>query len=292
MVPSKSDLLKTGVSGLDAILSGGMPRGNVVLLEGAIGTGKTTMGAEFVYRGASEFGEPGVIVVFEVSPDKLARDMAGLGWDLEGLEREQRLKVIYTTREVFREELQQSDSMLLDETEKIGAKRIFIDGAAGLLGVRGEDDSREAFHILAQGLQRANLTAMLALEAVALDPGGAQSLYEESIADTVIRLRLEEVLRAVVRSLEIAKSRGHEFQMGRHSFRIIDGQGIEVYRRVQAPRKASRDRAAAFDPSSRVTTGVPGLDALVNGGDFPRSTTAVGGRSGAGEKGIAVRDIP
>ena len=287
MVPSKSDLLKTGVSGLDAILSGGIPRGNVILLEGAIGTGKTTMGTEFVYRGASEFDEPGVIVVFEVSPDKLARDMAGFGWDLEALEREQRLKVIYTTREVFRQELQQSDSMLLDEAQKIGAKRIFIDGAAGLLAM-GDQDSREAFHILAQGLQRGNLTAVLALEAFAVSPSGAQSLHEESIADTVIRLRLEDVTRAVVRSIEIVKSRGHEFQMGRHSFRIIDGKGIEVYRRVQAPRKASRDRAAAFDPSSRVTTGVPGLDALVNGGYFLGSTTVVGGISGAGKSVMAL----
>src|SRR5256714_8348233 len=290
MVPSKSDLLRTGVSGLDAILSGGIPRGNVILLEGAIGTGKTTMGTEFVYRGASEFGEPGVIVVFEVSPDKLARDMAGFGWDLEALEREQRLKIVYTTREVFRQELQQADSLLLDEAQKIGAKRIFIDGAAGLLAM-GEQDSREPFYILAQGLQRGNLTAVLALEAFALGPSGAQSLHEESIADTVIRLRLEDVTRAAVRSIEIVKSRGHEFQMGRHSFRIIDGKGIEVYRRVQAPRKASRDRAAAFDPSSRVTTGVPGLDALVNGGYFLGSTTVVGGISGAGKSVMALHYI-
>ena len=46
------DLVKTGISGLDAILSSGIPRGNVILLEGGIGTGKTTMGVEFVYRGA------------------------------------------------------------------------------------------------------------------------------------------------------------------------------------------------------------------------------------------------
>jgi circadian clock protein KaiC len=290
MIASKSDLVRTGVSGLDAILDGGIPRGNVILLEGAIGTGKTTMGTEFVYRGASEFGEPGVIVVFEVSPDKLARDMAGLGWDLERLEREQRLKIIYTTREVFRQELQQTDSVLLDEAEKIGAKRIFIDGAAGLLAT-GERDSREAFHILAQGLQRGDLTAVLALEAFVLSSSGAQSLHEESIADTVIRLRVEDVTRAAVRSLEIVKSRGHEFQMGRHSFRIVDGKGIEVYRRVQAPRKASRDRAAAFDPSTRVTTGVPGLDALVNGGYFLGSTTVVGGISGAGKSVMALHYI-
>ena len=79
---SVSDLVKTGIAGLDDILSDGIPRGNVILVEGAIGCGKTTMGVEFVYRGASQFDEPGIIVVFEVSPDKLMRDALGLGWDL------------------------------------------------------------------------------------------------------------------------------------------------------------------------------------------------------------------
>lgn len=288
MTPSKSDLVCTGIDGLDAILSGGIPRGNVILLEGAVGCGKTTMGAEFIYRGAKEFGEPGVIVVFEVSPDKLTRDMAGFGWDFEELERQERLKIIYTTREVFRQELQQADSLLLEEANKIGAKRIFIDGAAGLLA-RGEHDSRETFHILAQGLQREGLTAVLALEAVALNT--LDSMHEESIADTVIRLRVEDVARAAIRSIEIVKSRGHDFQMGRHSMRIVDGKGIQVYRRVQAPRKASRERAAAFDPSNRVTTGVPGLDALVNGGYFLGSTTVVGGISGAGKSVMALHYI-
>jgi circadian clock protein KaiC len=52
----KPDLVKTGVAGLDDILSGGIPRGNVILVEGQIGCGKTTLGVEFVYRGASQFG--------------------------------------------------------------------------------------------------------------------------------------------------------------------------------------------------------------------------------------------
>jgi circadian clock protein KaiC len=63
-----TDLVKMGIVGLDDILSGGIPRGNVILLEGAIGCGKTTMGVEFVYRGITQFGEPGVIVLFEVAP--------------------------------------------------------------------------------------------------------------------------------------------------------------------------------------------------------------------------------
>lgn len=280
---AERDLVKTGIAGLDTILSGGISRGNVILVEGSIGVGKTTMGVEFVYRGASEFDEPGIIVLFEVSPDKVMRDALAFGWDLRKLETEQRLKIVFTTRDVLRQELQQADSVLLDEAARIGARRIFIDGVARLVGVDGSADSRSAFHVLTEGLQRENLTALLAVEAAALAGSAALSLPEESIADTVIRLKMEDSQRATVRSIEIVKSRGQDFQMGRHTFRIVDGAGIEVYRRVQAPRKASRDHAAAFDPSTRVSTGIPGLDEIANGGYFLGSTTVVAGISGVGK---------
>jgi archaellum biogenesis ATPase FlaH len=140
---AERDLVKTGIGGLDDILTGGIPRGNVILLEGAIGTGKTTTGVEFVYRGASQFGEPGIIVLFEVSPEKLIRDAAWFGWDLPALELANRLKIIFTTRQVFRQELQQADSLLLDEAAKIGARRIFVDGVAGVVGGIGGQEPRE-----------------------------------------------------------------------------------------------------------------------------------------------------
>src|SRR6476659_3878688 len=104
MTPA-SDLVPTGIRGLDSILEGGIPRGNIILSEGSIGTGKTTLGVEFVYRGASEFDEPGIIVLFEVSPDKIIRDAARFGWDLAALERASKLKISLTTRQVFRQEL-------------------------------------------------------------------------------------------------------------------------------------------------------------------------------------------
>jgi circadian clock protein KaiC len=283
---AERDLVKTGITGLDAILSDGIPRGNVILLEGSIGAGKTTLGVEFVYRGASEFDEPGIIVLFEVSPDRLERDAARLGWDLPALEREKKLKIIFTTRQVFGQELQQADSLLLEEAAEMGARRIFVDGVAGVTGVPGDAGgtaARDVFHVLVEGLQRENLTAVLAVEATAFSEHRLTALPEESIADTVIRLRMEEVTRATVRSLEIVKSRGHDFQMGRHTFRIVDGHGLEVYRRVQAPRRPDRDQAAAFDPTTRITTGTPGLDPLVNGGYFLASTTVVAGISGVGK---------
>jgi circadian clock protein KaiC len=280
------DLVKTGISGLDPILSEGIPRGNIILVEGAIGTGKTTLGVEFVYRGAHQFDEPGIIVLFEVSPDRLVRDALRLGWDIPALERTGKLKIIFTTRQVFSQELQQADSLLLEEAAEMRARRIFVDGVPGSVGVPGSGEGsepRDTFHLLAEGLQRENLTAVLAVEATSFRNQRSLALPEESIADTVIRLRMEEVTRATIRSIEIVKSRGHDFQMGRHSFKIVDGRGMEVYRRVQAPRKASRDQAAAFDPTTRITTGVPGLDALVNGGYYIGSTTVVAGISGVGK---------
>src|SRR5438094_8468920 len=112
------DLVTTGIKGLDEILFGGIPRGNVILVAGTAGSGKTTLGLEFVYRGAREFNEPGVIVLFEVSPSKIVRDAARFGWDLLELERQGKVKIIFTTRSVLQQELQQSDSLLLAEAAR------------------------------------------------------------------------------------------------------------------------------------------------------------------------------
>jgi circadian clock protein KaiC len=286
------DLIKTGIAGLDEILSGGIPRGNVILLEGAIGCGKTTFGVEFIYRGAKEFGEPGVIVLFEISPDKIIRDAQCFGWDLRELEQTDRLRIVFTSREVLRQELQQADSVLLEEAARIGARRIFIDGVARLIGGNGTPEARSMFHVFTEGLHRENLTAAMAVEASAYHPDHNYNnpLPEESIADTVIRLRMEENQRAVSRSVEIVKSRGHDYQMGRHTFRIIDGHGLQVYRRVQAPRP-SRDRAATYDPTTRISTGIPGLDALANGGYFTGSTTVVAGISGVGKSVMGLQFV-
>jgi circadian clock protein KaiC len=131
---------------------------------------------------------------------------------------------------------------------------------------------------------------MLALESTFTDPAAARA-PEEFVADTIVRLSIEPVQRAVLRSLEVVKSRGHEYALGRHTFRIINGQGLEVYHRVQAPRGQQREAGAAFDPTTRVTTGVPGLDQLVNGGYFVASTTLIVGISGAGKSVMALQYI-
>ena len=283
------DLVKTGIKGFDDVLFGGIPRGNIIVLAGTAGTGKTTLGVEFVYRGARQFNEPGVIVLFEVAPDKLIRDAALFGWDLRELERAGRLRMVFTTRPLFQQGLEHADSPLLAEAAEIGARRIFVDGLVRTSAPGGRDP-REAFHLLAAGLHRENLTAMLALEST-FDAAAAARAPEEFVADTILRVSVEPVQRAVLRSLEVVKSRGHEYALGRHTFRIVNGLGLEVYRRVQAPRSLQRETGAAFNSVARVSTGIPGLDELVNGGYYVASTTLVVGISGAGKSVMALQFI-
>jgi len=205
------------------------------------------------------------------------------GWDLPALEQQGRLKIVFTTRQVLYQELQQADSLLLEEAAQIGARRIFVDGIGQLAHGTNGVDSRQAFHVLSEGLQRENLTAMLALETVPREEARqASAPPEEFIADTVLLLRIEPIQRGAIRSLEIIKSRGHDFGLGRHSMRIVEGKGIEVYRRVQAPRDIERQRAAAFQ-TMRIASGVPGLDPLVGGGFWIGGALLVVGVSGVGK---------
>ena len=97
--------VRTGIEGLDQLLLGGIPRANVIVVRGETGTGKTLFGMEFIYRGIVQFDEPGIIVVFETSAQKLIRDAANIGWDLKDLQARKKLQIIFTSPEVLEQEL-------------------------------------------------------------------------------------------------------------------------------------------------------------------------------------------
>jgi circadian clock protein KaiC len=157
---SEGGLIKTGIKGLDSILLGGIPRTNVILVQGVTGSGKTLLGMEFIYRGITQYGEPGLVVVFETSPDKLIRDAAALGWNLDALQKQKKLQIIFTTAQVFDQEMRAPDSLLLETARELGAQRIFVDGIGLLSSGFGY---RELLQQLIESLNRESLTAMLSL---------------------------------------------------------------------------------------------------------------------------------
>ncbi len=71
-------------------------------------------------------------MVFETSPDKLIRDAAALGWNLDDLQKQKKLQIVFTTAQVFDQEMRAPDSLLLETAREMGAQRIFVDGI-GLL---------------------------------------------------------------------------------------------------------------------------------------------------------------
>ena len=88
------DKTPTGISGLDQITGGGLPRGRVTLVAGSAGAGKTLLGLNFLVAGAREYGEPGVLMTFEESADKVARNVRSLGFDLDELQRKDMLAIL------------------------------------------------------------------------------------------------------------------------------------------------------------------------------------------------------
>src|SRR6266849_973941 len=290
----ESDLIQTGIYGLDEIFLGGILKGNLILVEGAAGVGKTLMGVEFIYRGITEHDEPGIIVVFETSPRKLIRDATGFGWNLDELQQRDKLKIIFTSPQVLDQELRSPDSLLLETAAKLRAQRIFIDGISLLrtvstgngAGGNGAASYRELLQQLIEGLQRENLTAMLSHEVLTHQEQSSALEVAEFLADTVIILKREHLHRSILRSLEVMKSRGQDYEAGKHTLRITAGKGLEVFRRVQL-----RARGVPVQPTSekRSPVGCAPLDALIGGGIFDGSTTMVVGISGAGKTVLSVQ---
>lgn len=281
---ASSDLIKIGVSGLDEILLGGLKQGNVMLVEGAPGTGKTTLGLEFIYRGIVEHREPGLIVSFELSPEKLLRDARGFGWDFRKLEAGGKLRMIYTSPLVLLQELQSHDGLLITEIRKLKAKRLLLDGLTPLK-LFGElfngRPFRDSLHLLVESLQREELTAMLTREAPESDHTRAAEISHEAfVCDTVITLRREEMGRGQSRSLTVAKSRGQNFIAGRHTLRIEPNAGVRIYQRAQSRVRIVREQPTS---SQRSSVGIPEVDHMLGKGVFDGSVTLVVGVSGTGK---------
>ena len=120
----------TGVRGLDEITWGGLPKGRSTLVTGGTGCGKTLLGVQFLVTGAREYGEPGVLITFEESAEKVTANFASLGFDLDGLLKDGLLVInafraepieVVGTGEFNFEPL----FLLLDEAiKRIGARRV------------------------------------------------------------------------------------------------------------------------------------------------------------------------
>ncbi len=283
--PVPRQLVKTGVSGLDEILCGGLPRRRTYLLRGSPGVGKTTLGLQFLLEGARE-GEPGLYVTLSETEEELAAVGASHGWTLDGFRihplstpeemlRAQQQNTLFHPAEVELNETIERVLALVDETKPL---RIVFDSLSEMRLLAG-DSLRYRRQILALKQQFALRDATVLF----LDDGTAEGgdTQLESLAHGVIDLeRTAPSYGAVRRRLEVVKLRGVDFLTGKHDFNIVRG-GIRVFPRLVA---ASHRRPY---PREVLPSGVPGLDAMLGGGLQRGTSTVLLGAAGTGKSTIA-----
>jgi circadian clock protein KaiC len=129
---ARSERIPTGIPGLDNIIQGGLIRGDVHLLTGGPGTGKTILASRFVYNAIKNSGETVVYATFEESTDFFKRNLARLGTDFSSMEKEGKIKII--DLEILRGKgLESNIAYLLEIVEKAKASILVIDSLTALL---------------------------------------------------------------------------------------------------------------------------------------------------------------
>jgi circadian clock protein KaiC len=283
--PPQLEKCPTGISGLDEITGGGLPKGRPTLVTGGPGCGKTVLAMEFLVRGATEFNEPGIFLAFEENEQDLKKNFSSLGFDLKTLEEQKKIAIDYVYIE--RSQIEETGEYDLEGLfvrlgygiDSIGAKRVVIDTIEVLFaGLSDAGLLRAELRRLFRWLKDKGVTAVITAER------GETTLtrygLEEYVADCVIMLDHRVTEQLSVRRLRIMKYRGSTHGTNEYPF-LIDEQGLAVLPITSLGLK--------YEVSTeRISTGIPRLDGMLGGkGYFKGSTVLASGSAGTGKTSIA-----
>jgi len=281
-------LLKTptGINGLDEITLGGFPKGRPTLICGGAGCGKTLFSLEFIVKGIELYDEPGVFIAFEEKADELSMNVASLGFDLQQLQKDKKLRIDYI--HVDKNEIEETGEYDLEglfirlgyAIDSIGAKRVVLDTIENLfVGLTNEGILRAELRRLFQWLKDKGVTAIITGEK------GEKTLtrqgLEEYVSDCVILLDHRVINQISTRRLRIVKYRGSVHGTNEYPF-LIDEEGISVL----PVTSLKLDKPVT---TKTISTGIPTLDKMFQKGGFYRgSSILTSGTAGTGKTSIAV----
>jgi circadian clock protein KaiC len=221
--------VKTGIKGLDEMLLGGFLPQTANLVEGAPGTGKTTIGMQFIYNGITQFDEPGLIITFEEFPQQYYHDAAAFGWDFEQLEKDGKLRVIMTSPEVSRLDVESVGGMIETAVTQMGARRLLVDSITHFERLTQDPvELRSLEYSFINALKREGLTSLLTRESPTLlgeAPEGDSDIA--FVVDSYLLLRYVEIESTIRKALLVLKMRGSDHAKDIRQFEITD-HGVEV----------------------------------------------------------------
>jgi circadian clock protein KaiC len=275
--------------GLDDVLGGGLERGRVYLLEGAPGTGKTTVATQFLLAGA-QAGERGLYITLSETRDEMVAGAASHGWDLSGvdifelvapdnlLDEDQQQSLLYSSDL----ELGETTKRIFEAFERVRPHRVVLDSLSEIrLLAQSSLRYRRQILSLKHYFARQRATVLL-LDDLTTD---VNDKTVHSVAHGVIRL--EEIAPeygAERRRLRVLKYRGRRFRGGFHDFNIATG-GVRAF-----PRLVSAEHKRAFSRDVLPSASAP-MDALLGGGVERGSSVLILGPAGAGKSLLALTFI-
>ena len=213
-----------GVEGVDKMLDGGLVSGSIALVQGAPGTGKTTLGMEFLYHGAVDRDEAGLLVTFEQFPHTLYRDALAHGWNLRELEQAGKLRVVFTSPQVFLSSLQSPISPINSAIRDMNVKRAVVDSVTQFQMLSREPvELRAYYNHLINGLRREGITSLLLSEGASADFVRSDRGRLAFVVDSVIMLRYVEIDSVMQRAIAVLKTRGSDHDKTIRRFEIKTG---------------------------------------------------------------------
>jgi circadian clock protein KaiC len=278
---------KTGISGLDEILSGGFSRGHVFLIEGEPGAGKTTVALQFLQEGANA-GEISLYITLSETEKELRQGASSHGWTLGSevnvfeltppeslLDADQQQSLLYSSDL----ELGETTKQIFEAVERIKPARVVVDSLSEIR-LLAQSSLRYRRQILAikHYFARHGATVLLLDDLTA----EASDKTIHSVAHGVIRLEeLAPAYGAERRRIRILKYRGQRYRGGFHDFTITTG-GVNVF-----PRLVAAEHHARF-ARKQLSTGIGEFDSLLGGGADGGSSSLILGPAGTGKSLIAM----
>jgi circadian clock protein KaiC len=282
---SSNGFVSTGIAGMDDVLQGGWPQGRMYLIEGFPGTGKTTVGLQFLLEGAAR-GEPVLYISLSESKGEIEHVVRSHGWALDGvslfeLDAARKALGLEDQQTMFDPsdvEFRETNRLIVEEVERVAPTRVVFDSLSELaLLARDPLAFRREVLMLKRVFADNSATVLLLSDATSPEECDRQL---HSLAHGVLKLEaLAPDYGADRRRLLVVKLRGTKFRAGYHDYRIDTG-GVQVY-----PRLVASEHHQHY-PKTPLVSDIPALDSLLGGGLARGSSTLLMGPAGSGKSSL------
>lgn len=270
--------ISTGISGLDALMEGGIPKGFTVLIAGNPGTGKTVLTSHFLYEGLTK-NENGMYVSFSEADYSFYNNADRFGMNFRELQKQNRFSFLDFSA-VTQDGIQDALEEVFATIKETHAKRIVIDSFSAIFqAFENPNDARIALHVVLGKMFRAEGVTTMVIGEVPIGAVNIGSGIEEFVADGIIKLE-HGISNATPIIVKVIKMRTTLIDREPH-IGTIKEHGMVVFPKQSIELKFNNS-------TSRVLTGIPGLDERMGGGLLEGTISTVIGASGVGKTTFAL----